>query len=91
MGKENKIKKVDVFCRSGHLLFEDYRKVGGGRLLKAYQDEIGEDHTESGELPPHAVIYCRECDPPRPVATVEMIHGRVAYEIIQPGIRKVVT
>jgi len=92
MGKEaNKVRRIDVYCKEGHLLFEDYRKVGGGRLLKTYRDEIKEDHTDSGKLPLHGVIYCRKCEPPRPVAEVEMIHGRVAYEIIQSGIRKVVT
>lgn len=91
MGKEAKIKRVDVHCRSGHLLFENYHKVGGGRLQKVYADEIGEDHTDSFGLPLSAVIYCRECEPSRPVAHVEMIHGRRAYEIIQAGIRKVVT
>lgn len=91
MGKENKIKRIDVFCRSGHLLFEKYRKVGGGRLQKLYEDEIGKDHTDSLELPQSAVIYCYQCDPPRAVAAVNLIHGRRAYEVVQAGIRKVVT
>lgn len=91
MGKENKIKRVDVYCRDGHLLFEDYRKVGAGRLQKVYEDEIGEDHTDSLGLPLSEVIYCHECEPPRPVSEVAMIHGRRAYKVIQSGIRKVVT
>lgn len=91
MGKENKIKRIDVYCRKGHLLFENYRKVGGGRLQKLYEDEIGEDHTDSLGLPQSAVIYCRECEPPRPVANINLIHGRRAYEVIQSGIRKIVT
>jgi hypothetical protein len=91
MGKETKVKTIDVFCREGHLVFEHYRKVGGGRLQKLYRDEIGQDLTESSKLPQNAVIFCRQCEPPRPVASVEMIHGRVAYKVIQSGIRKVVT
>lgn len=91
MGKETKTKVINIYCRDGHILFEKYRKVGAGRLQKAYRDEIKEDHTDSGELPLHAVIYCRQCEPPRPIATVENIHGRIAFQVIQSGIKKVVT
>jgi len=91
MGKESKTKTVTVFCRQGHVLFEKYRKVGGGRLQKLYEDEIGKDLTGSQGLPQSAIIYCRECEPPRPVAQVNLIHGRRAYQVIQSGIRKVVT
>ncbi len=91
MGKENKTKRVDVYCRDGHVLFENYLKVGGGRLQKVYEDEIGEDFTKSVGLPQSAVIFCPECNPPREVGEVALIHGRRAYKVIQSGIRKVVT
>ena len=91
MGKENKARSIDVFCRDNHLLFERYRKVGGGRLQKVYRDEIGRDHTASENLPNEVVIFCNQCEPPRPIAQVGNVHGRTAYIVFQTGIRKTVT
>lgn len=84
-------KIINVFCRNGHLIFKNYHKVGGGRLQKCYSVEIGKDFTDSAEKGIGDVIYCLKCNPMLPVATVSLIHGRRAFEIIQSGIRKIVT
>lgn len=39
-----KSKVIDVYCKKGHLLFEKYKKVKSGFLMKCYIDEIGIDH-----------------------------------------------
>lgn len=87
----SKEKTINVYCRNNHLLFERYRKVGGGRLQKCYRDEIGRDHTKSQDLKLNQVIYCTKCEPALAVAVIKLIHGRIAYEVIPSGIRKVVT
>jgi len=91
MGRES-TNRINVYCKKGHLLFKNYRKVGGGTLLKCYEDEIGKDFSVHNEPPSlEEIIYCGQCEPPLAVAVVKMIHGRVAFEVKHGGIRKVVT
>lgn len=85
-----KAKIINVHDKEGHLLFERYRKVGSGRLLKCFRDEIGVDHTKSQDLTLDQIIYCTQCEPPLAVAVVTMIHGRVAYKIKSSGVPKMI-
>ncbi len=92
MGNKEKVKSLTVYCDKGHKLWR-YRKIGGGRLIKCYEDEIGRDYTGqiSEELELGAIIYCTQCEPIVAVAFLTLIHGRRAYELEQSNVRRVRT
>jgi len=90
MGKETG-KQIDIKCKKRHLIFEGYNKVGKGRLLKVYQDQVKKDHTipqEKEGLEIGDFIYCGICEPPLAVASLQMIHGKLAYKIKSSGVPK---
>ncbi|HUS59932.1 MAG TPA: hypothetical protein VMX76_00950 [Nevskiaceae bacterium] len=89
-----KQKTIDVRCKNGHLLFEEYKKVGSGRLIKCYIDKIKIDHVGVSNLPDRADIFCPQCkkkDIILRVGRIGMIHGRPAVLINHGGTKPIRT
>jgi len=91
MGKQ---KTIDVFCKNGHLLFGRYRKVGRGKLIKCYLDEIRFDKVGISKLKNNTQINCPFCEKENVrlrIGRIGLVHGRPAIILNQGGIRQVKT
>ena len=88
----SKQRVVDVYCKNGHLLFKRYRKVGLGKLIKCYIDEIRIDQVGVSGLKNETMIYCPFCekeDKTLRVGRIGLVHGRPAVILNQGGIRQI--
>lgn len=83
------IKTIDVYCKNGHILFEKYRKLKSGLLLKCYRDQIKIDHCKVDNLNNGDTVLCPECS--IAVGTVGLVHGRPSVIINHGGTRKIRT
>ncbi|OIP06662.1 hypothetical protein COS66_00140 [Candidatus Berkelbacteria bacterium CG06_land_8_20_14_3_00_43_10] len=83
------IKTIDVYCKNDHILFEKYRKVKSGLLLKCYIDEIRTDHCNVKTLHNSDYVMCPECS--ITIGIIGLVHGRPAVIINHGGTRKVRT
>ena len=88
------IKIIDIHCKHGHLIFEKYRKVKSGNLLKCYIDEIGTDFIGVQGLPNGIDVYCPECKKQGiilRVGRIAQVHGRPAVVVNHGGIKPIRT
>lgn len=88
------IKVINVQCKNGHLLFEKYRKVKAGNLLKCYIDEIGKDNIGVLGLANETDIYCSECEKTGiklRIGRIAQVHGRPAVVVNHGGIKPIRT
>lgn len=89
-----KSKVIDVYCKKGHLLFEKYKKVKSGFLMKCYIDEIGIDHVGVSGLANETDIYCPSCKNEGEklrIGRIAMVHGRPAVIVNHGGIKRIKT
>ncbi len=88
------IKIINVECKNGHILFEKYRKVKSGNLLKCYISEIGIDHVGVSGLINGVDVFCPVCHGQGTIlriGRVSQVHGRPAVVVDHGGIKPVRT
>lgn len=88
------IKVINVQCKNGHLLFEKYRKVKAGNLLKCYIDEIGKDNVGVAGLTNGTDINCPKCEEEGiilRIGRIAQVHGRPAVVVNHGGIKPIRT
>ena len=89
-----KQKIIDVECKKGHLLFEKYRKVKAGNLMKCYIDEIGIDYIGVSGLSNGTDVYCPNCKKEGEnlrIGRIALVHGRPAVVVNHGGIKPIKT
>jgi hypothetical protein len=89
-----KAKIIKVKCKHGHTLFDKYRKVKAGSLLKCYIDEIGVDCIGVSGLSNNTLVYCPACKQngvELRVGRIGQVHGRPAVIVNHGGIKPVRT
>lgn len=87
-------KLINVECKNGHLLFEKYRKLKSGNLLKCYIDEIGVDRVGVAGLSNGTDVFCPACQKDGVVLRVgriNQVHGRPAVVVNHGGIKPIRT
>jgi len=84
-------KIIEVVCQCGQKIAK-YEKVKSGFLMKMYLDKILIDYT--GNLSNHHFnledeIFCPNCN--KRIASIKMIHGRLAAKINHGVVKKIST
>ena len=82
----NKSRVLDVKCQCGALLFK-YYKVGHGRLIKCFLDEIQSDCAGVINLPLGNRPTCPGCG--KEIGIVRIVRGRLALKLNQGAIQKI--
>ncbi len=85
------IKIIEVVCQCRNPIAK-YKKMKSGFLMKMYLDQILEDYNNifsNKHFQLEDEIICPRCQ--KRIATIKMIHGRLAAKINHGAIRKIST
>jgi hypothetical protein len=84
-----KVKKIDVYCKNGHLLFGRYLKLKPGFLMKCYIERIGEDKIGVSGLSTGTDVFCPQCK--LRIGRIKVIKGMPAVAINHGTVKRVKT
>ena len=88
------IKIINVYCKYGHLVFERYKKMKPGFLMKCYIERIGIDHVGVKGMPINEPVFCPFCKEEGRelrIGRIGMRHGMPAVVVNHGGIKGIKT